>query len=264
MDPLFDIRKKVTLVSGGSRGIGRGLAQGFAERGARVIITGRDAQALEQAAREISTPEATVDSCVCDVSDTDAIRRVVHEIHDRYGQIDVLLNVAGVNIRQPALDFDQAQYDYVVNINQRGAFFMAQEVGRLMVQRRSGSIVNVDSLNTYAPLKNVLPYAMSKNAVVAMTRGLAVELGPSGVRVNTLSPGFVLTDLTKKLWSDETMQTWGLSNTPLGRLGQPQDMVGAAVFLASEASAFMSGQVVRVDGGFTAGLYWPIPGDGGQ
>ena len=97
-----------------------------------------------------------------------------------------------------------------------------------------------------------------------MTRSLAMEWGPSGVRVNTIAPGFILTDLTHKLWSDETMQQWGLTNTPAGRLGKPEDMVGAAVFLASDASAFVSGQVLRVDGGFTAGLNWPIPEDGGQ
>ena len=133
-----------------------------------------------------------------------------------------------------------------------------------MVEQGSGSIVNVDSLNTYAPVKNVLPYAMSKNGVVMMTRGLALEWGPKGVRVNTIAPGFILTDLTRKLWSDPTMREWSETNTPLGRMGEVDDLVGAAVFLASEASAFMSGQVVRVDGGFTAGLNWPIPGDGGQ
>jgi gluconate 5-dehydrogenase len=144
------------------------------------------------------------------------------------------------------------------------AYFVATEVAKVMKGQGGGAIVNVDSLNTYAPLKNVLPYAMTKNAVVALTRGLAMELGPSGIRVNSIAPGFILTDLSQKLWSDPTMQTWADANTPLGRLGEPQDMVGAAVFLASAASKFMSGQVVRVDGGFTAGFMWPIPEDGGQ
>ncbi len=263
-DDLFDIRGKVTLISGGSRGIGLGLAEGFARRGASVIITGRDEKALQSAADAISTPENRVAICVCDVADLSAISAGVQKTAEEFGRIDVLLNVAGVNIRQPALSFDEQQYDYVVDINQKGAFFMAQAVGRIMVEQQSGSIINIDSLNTYAPLKNVLPYAMSKNAIVAMTRGLALELGPKGVRVNTIAPGFILTDLTTKLWSDKTMQDWGEGNTPLGRLGRPDDMVGAAVFLASQASAFMTGQVVRVDGGFTAALDWPIPDDGGQ
>ena len=263
-DPLFDIREKVTLVSGGSRGIGKALARGFAERGARVIITGRDENSLAAATEEISTPECAVEALVCDVADLDAIRRTVDHVHATHGRIDVLLSVAGVNIRQSSLEFTEEQYDFVLDINLKGAFFIAQEVGRKMVEQGSGSIVNVDSLNTYAPVKNVLPYAMSKNGVVMMTRGLALEWGPKGVRVNTIAPGFILTDLTRKLWSDPTMREWGETNTPLGRMGEVDDLVGAAVFLASEASAFMSGQVVRVDGGFTAGLNWPIPSDGGQ
>jgi gluconate 5-dehydrogenase len=186
---------------------------------------------------------------------------MVDAVHDRFGRIDVLLNVAGVNIRQPAMDFTEDQFDYVVDINLKGAFFVAQRVGQHMAEQRGGSIINVDSLNTYAPLK---PYAMSKGGVVMMTRGLAVELGQHGVRVNTIAPGFILTDLTQKLWSDPTMRNWGETNTPLGRLGEVEDLVGAALFLASEAAAFMTGQVVRVDGGFTAGLNWPIPDGGGQ
>lgn len=168
------------------------------------------------------------------------------------------MSVAGVNIRQPATRFTADEYDFVVDINLKGAFFIAQEVGKQMVQQGSGSIINIDSLNTYAPLKNVTPYAMSKAGVVMMTRSLALEWGSKGVRVNSIAPGFILTDLTKKLWSDPTLQEWGTTNTPLGRLGQPDDMIGAAVFLASDAAAFMTGQVVRVDGGFSAGMNWPL------
>ena len=263
-DALFDISGQIVLVSGGSRGIGRALAAGFAERDATVIITGRDEATLATTAAEISTPTNSVEAVVCDVASVDDIRRAVAEIVEKHGRIDTLLNVAGVNIRQPTLDFSEDQFDFVVDINLKGAFFVVQEVGRQMVKQGSGSIVNIDSLNTYAPVKNVTPYAMSKGGVVMMTRSLALEWGPKGVRVNTIAPGFILTDLTQKLWSDPTMRQWGLTNTPLGRMGKPEDMVGAAVFLASEAAAFMSGQVVRVDGGFTAGLNWPIPGDGGQ
>ena len=263
-DSLFDITGKVTLVSGASRGIGRALAEGFARRGAKVTITGREEGSLKATAAEISTDDNQVNYSVCDVAKPDSIQNCIATMVEKHGSLDVLLNVAGVNIRQPALEFSEEQYDYVTDINQKGAFFMVQAAGRVMVQRSKGSIINVDSLNTYAPVKNVLPYAMTKNAIVAMTRGLALEWGPSGVRVNTLAPGFILTDLTKKLWSNPVMQEWAHTNTPLGRLGQPEDMVGAAVFLASDAAAFMTGQVVRVDGGFTAGFNWPLPDGGGQ
>ena len=263
-DPLFDIRDKVTLISGGSRGIGKALAHGFVERGARVIITGRDESTLKAAADEISTSDCRVQPLACDVADVAAVSQAVEAVYSEHGRIDVLLNVAGVNIRQPTLNFSEDQYDFVMDINLKGAFFIAQEVGRKMVEQRSGSIINIDSLNTYAPVKNVTPYAMSKAGVVMMTRSLAMEWGPNGVRVNTIAPGFILTDLTQKLWSDPTMREWGETNTPLGRMGEVDDLIGAAVFLASDGAAFMTGQVVRVDGGFTAGLNWPIPTDGGQ
>lgn len=263
-DSRFSVRDKVTLVSGGSRGIGRALAAGFHEEGAQVVITGRDESTLTATAREIAGDGRRVETIVCDVADVSAVEQMVETVCSRFGRIDVLLNVAGVNIRQPAMDFSEEQFDFVVDINLKGAFFVAQHVGRRMVEQGSGSVINIDSLNTYAPLKNVLPYAMSKGGVVMMTRGLAVELGPAGVRVNTIAPGFILTDLTQKLWSDSTMRDWGEANTPLGRLGEVEDLVGAAVFLASDAAAFMTGQVVRVDGGFTAGLNWPIPDGGGQ
>lgn len=264
MDHLFDVAGKVVLVSGGSRGIGAGIAEGFVRRGSRVIITGREEASLKEQTAKFEGLGGSIDWRVCDVADVQAIEQCVSSVAEQYEKIDVLLNVAGVNIRQPSLNFTPEQYDFVVDINQKGAFFAAQEVGRVMIDSGSGSIINIDSLNTYAPVRNVLPYAMSKNAMVAMTRSLAMEWGPRGVRVNTIAPGFILTDLTQKLWSDETMQQWGLTNTPAGRLGKPEDMVGAAVFLASDASAFVSGQVLRVDGGFTAGLNWPIPEDGGQ
>lgn len=263
-DSRFSVKDKVTLVSGGSRGIGRALAAGFHQAGAQVVITGRDEESLTEAAQQMAGNGRSVETMVCDVSDVAAIQQMVDSVHQKYGRIDVLLNVAGVNIRQPAMDFTEEQYDFVVDINLKGAFFVAQNVGRHMSHQGHGSIINIDSLNTYAPLKNVLPYAMSKGGVVMMTRGLAVELGSAGVRVNTIAPGFILTDLTQKLWADPAMRAWGETNTPLGRLGEVEDLVGTAVFLGSDASAFMTGQVVRVDGGFTAGLNWPIPEGGGQ
>lgn len=263
-DSLFCVKDKITLVTGGSRGIGRAIAKGFVDRGAKVIIASRQAESLAQAASEMSLADNQVDTVTCDVASHDDIQRAVAEVIEKHGRIDVLLSVAGVNIRQPTVKFTPDQYDYVVDTNLKGAFFVAQEVGRHMLARKSGSIINVDSLNTYAPVKNVVPYAVSKAGVLMMTRALALEWGPSGVRVNTIAPGFILTDLTRKLWSNPDMQEWGQWNTPLGRLGNPDDLVGAAVFLASDASAFMTGQVVRVDGGFTAGLNWPIPSDGGQ
>jgi NAD(P)-dependent dehydrogenase (short-subunit alcohol dehydrogenase family) len=169
-----------------------------------------------------------------------------------------------VNRRKPALDVSVDDFDFVMDINLRGAFLLSQAVGRHMIERARGSQINIASLNSDRPLKDVAPYAMSKAAMAHMTRSLALEWGPLGVRVNALAPGFILTDLTRQLWSDKTMQQWGNANTPQRRLGTPEDMIGTAVFLASPAAEFMTGQVLYVDGGFTAGSAWPIPPGGGQ
>jgi gluconate 5-dehydrogenase len=259
-DELFSVRGKVVLVSGGSRGIGRALAEGFAVRGARVVITGRDATSLGVAAAEISKGTHPVEFVVCDVSKPETIPPMVEAVVAKAGRIDSLLNVAGVNIRKRVETYTIDEYDYITNINLKGAFLVSQAVGRQMIAQGSGgTIINIDSLNTFAPLKGVLPYAMSKAGLGMMTRGMAMEWGDHGIRVNAIAPGFVLTDLTKKLWSDPTMQEWGKVNTPLRRLGQPDDMVGAGIFLASDASRYMTGQVIYVDGGITCGMQWPIP-----
>jgi gluconate 5-dehydrogenase len=258
-DALFDVSGQVVLVSGGSRGIGQAIAEGFAQREARVIITGRDQATLEQTTSAI-TAGTNVQSLVCDVAQPAAIDLLVGRVMREYGRIDTLVNSAGVNRRKPAATVTEEDYDYVLDINLKGAFLLSQAVGRQMIQQRSGSQINIASLSTDRPLKHVAPYAMSKAGLGQMTRSLAMEWGPHGVRVNAIAPGFILTDLTRKLWADEKMQAWVQANTPQGRLGQPQDLVGAALFLASPAAAFLTGQILYVDGGFSAGWAWPIPG----
>lgn len=256
-DALFSVQGQVVLAIGASRGIGKALAAGFAERGAKVTIAGRDAEALATTAREIAKRE-TVDSLICDVLKSDDIQRMVDATLQKHGRIDTLLNVSGMNIRKRVETYTPEEYDKIINTNQRGLFLVAQAVGRHMLSRKGGSIINIDSLNTYAPLTGVTPYAMSKGGVNMMTRGMANEWGPSNVRVNAIAPGFFPTDLSKKLWQQPQMAKWAQEVTPLGRLGDVKELVGAAIFLASEAGAFVTGQVIRVDGGVTAGINWPI------
>ncbi len=263
-DTLFSVANQVVLVSGGSRGIGKALARGFAERGAYVWITGRDDATLQATASEISVGEHRVRYAVSDVTRVNDCQLAVEVIIQAHGRIDTLINVAGINVRKPAVEVTEENYDAILGINLRGAFFMAQAVGRVMLKQKSGSLINIDSLNSAGPLKNVAPYAMSKSGMNGMTRALALEWGPSGVRVNGLAPGFILTDLTQKLWSDPTMQAWNTANCPLGRLGKPEDLVGTALFLASPAAAFLTGQTIYVDGGLVCGRAWPIPNGGGQ
>jgi gluconate 5-dehydrogenase len=258
-EELFSVAGQNVVVTGGSRGIGRAIAEGFAARGANVLICSRTQESVETALKEMNDAGLKADGVACDVSDEQQILTTVQTAISRLGHIDTLVNVAGVNRRKRAETVTADDYDFILDTNLRGAFLMSREVGKHMIERKSGAQINVESLNTWMPLKGVLPYAMSKFGMQGMTRGLALEWGRHGVRVNSLAPGFILTDLTRKLWSDPEMQAWNQANAPLGRLGQPEDMVGTAIFLASKASAFMTGQTLYVDGGFSAGWSWPIP-----
>lgn len=258
---IFDVSGSVVLVSGGSRGIGEGIALGFAERDANVVVTGRDAATISETAKRLSVGKGEVTGVVCDVADEAAIDACVAEAMAKHGRIDTLVNCAGLNIRKPAEDYTAEEFDFILGANLRGAFLMSQCVGRHMIARKSGSQINIDSLTTYSPMYSVTPYSMSKMGMSAMTRGLALEWGPHGVRVNGLAPGFIVTDLTQKMWSDPNMQNWSNVVTPLRRLGIPADMAGTALFLASEASSFLTGQILRVDGGVSAGGKWPLNGE---
>ena len=195
---------------------------------------------------------------VCDVSKPEDVNKLVDGVVAKFGRIDTLVSVAGVNKRMKAENYTMEEYDWIVNINLRGAFAVAQAAGRHMIARKAGAIINIDSLNTYAPLAGVTPYAISKAGVLMMTRSLANEWGKHGVRVNSIAPGFFPTALSEKLWAQDKMSTWAKTNTPLGKLGDVKELVGAAIYLASPASAFVTGQTIRVDGGFTAGINWPI------
>jgi len=258
-DGLFSVKDQVVLVSGASRGIGRGLAEGFARRGAAVIVTGREKETLEKTAKEICPPGGTVRALVCDVSDAKAIDAMVGAAMKEFGRIDTLVNVAGVNRRMKAEKLTEEDYDFIVDINLKGPFLLSLAVGKRQLERKKGNQINIVSLNNDRPLRGVMPYAVSKAGLGQMTRALAMEWGPSGIRVNAIAPGFILTDLTNKLWAQPVMKDWAMTNTPLRRLGLSEDLVGAAVFLASEASAFMTGQTVYVDGGVSCGNAWPIP-----
>ncbi len=261
-DDLFSVQDQVVLISGASRGIGEAIAKAFAERGAKVVISGRVAETVEQCAKEICPPGGTVRAKVCDVADTQAGQQMVDEVVDEFGKIDTLVNCAGVNKRMKVEEYTEDVYDHITNINIRGAFFLSLAAGRHMIRAGRGSQINIDSINSCSPLNRVTVYAMAKAAMSQMTKCLAMEWGPHGVRVNAIGPGFTMTELAKPLWEGpgtEEMNEWRQQNTPLRRMGVPEDMVGGTIFLASEAASFVTGQVLYVDGGTLSGLFWPIP-----
>ena len=259
-DELFSVEDQVVVISGASRGIGLAIAKGFATRGAKVVITGRVAETVEAAAAEICSPGGTVLGKTCDVADAESGQKLVDEVVDRFGRIDTLVNCAGVNKRMKVEEYTEETYDFITNINIRGAFFMSLAAGRYMIKAGKGSQINIDSINSHTPLNRVAVYAMAKAAMRQMTKCLAMEWGPHGVRVNGVGPGFTLTELARPLWEDNPeMNAWRTDNTPAKRLGAPEDMVGACIFLASDAASFISGQTLYVDGGTTSGMFWPIP-----
>lgn len=258
VDDLFSVKGQIVLVSGASRGIGRAIAQEFAQRGATVVITGRVAETLGETARRICPAGGTVRAMVCDAADAKALQKLADDVVAEFGRIDTLVNCAGVNKRMRVEQYDETTYDFITNINIRGAFFLSLAAGRHMIRARSGSQINIDSINSHRPLRRVAPYAMSKAAMSQMTRSLAMEWGEYGVRVNSVAPGLIATDLAKPLLSNEKISQWREANTPLKRVGTPEDIAAATIFLASKAAGYITGHVLYVDGGTTCGLFWPL------
>jgi NAD(P)-dependent dehydrogenase (short-subunit alcohol dehydrogenase family) len=249
MDELFSVKDKVVHVSGGSRGIGLAIAEAFHRAGARVIVSARHEQALQATGLPYE---------VCDVADGAGIGPAVNRIVERFGRLDVLFNVAGINFRHAAETFPENKLDEILAINVRGNFLMARACGRIMVEQKQGKIVNIASLHTHESLAGVSAYGTSKGAIASLTRALAVEWAARNVQVNAIAPGFIRTEFNAALWENAEIRNWAESRTPAARLGIPGDLIGTAIFLASQASDFMTGQVLYVDGGFTAGSTWPL------
>lgn len=248
-DSLFSVKDKVVHVSGGSRGIGRAIAGAFHQAGARVVISSRTKDTLEASGLPYE---------ICDIADRGQIEAATASIVRRFGRLDVLFNVAGVNIRHAAETFPAEALDAILNTNVRGNFLMASVSGKAMCGQGSGKVINIASLHTHESLSGVSAYGTSKGAIASMTRALAVEWAKYNIQVNAIAPGFIRTDLNAALWAQPPMYDWAVARTPAARLGEPKDIVGTALFLASTASDFMTGQVLYVDGGFTAGSTWPL------
>ena len=246
----FSLTNKTALLTGAGRGIGRSLALAFAEAGADVALNARTESELKSVAKEIESLGRKALTLPVSVETADGARRVVEQAIEQLGQLDILLNAAGTAIRRPAEEMTEEQFERQVNVNLRGTYFACQAAGRHMLERGTGSIITIGSLTTSfgLPLRSV--YAATKGAVGQLTKTLAVEWASRGVRVNCIAPGWILTPLTQPLHDDPQQSGWIVGRTPMGRWGAPEDLQGIAVYLASDASAFMTGQTLYVDGGF--------------
>jgi NAD(P)-dependent dehydrogenase (short-subunit alcohol dehydrogenase family) len=241
---------KTALVTGASRGIGRGLALAFAEAGADVALTSRTEADLQAVAAAIGALDRRAVVVPGDVAAAARAREIVERAIEALGRLDVLLNAAGTAVRAPAEEMSEEAFGQVVDVNLTGTYFACQAAGRHMLARGTGSIVNIASLTTSFGLPLRSAYAATKGAVGQLTKTLAVEWASRGVRVNAIAPGWILTPLTQRLHDDPEQSRWIVGRTPMGRWGRPEDLAGAAVYLASNASAFMTGQILYVDGGF--------------
>ncbi len=247
-DPYFDLTGKVALVTGGSRGLGYEMVRAFAERGADVVVASRKLDNCEAVAEEMRGLGSNAMACQVHAAKWDSIDALIERVYDAYGRVDILVNNAGMSPRMVSHEVTEELFDSVVGLNFKGPFRLASQVARRMRDGDGGVIINVSSSGALQPLPEIVPYGSAKAALNAMTRSLAAEYGPA-VRVNTLSPGPFLTDISKA-WPEEQRE-----HTPsaLGRPGRPEEIVSAALFLASPASSFATGAIIRVDGGLHIG-----------
>jgi NAD(P)-dependent dehydrogenase (short-subunit alcohol dehydrogenase family) len=258
MTDLFRLDGKVAVITGASRGIGRAIAAGLAGAGAHVIALARGKEALDQTVADLRAEGGAAEAVELDVQDIAAGEQVINAIAVQHGRLDILVNCAGANARDAATDIKPEDFDRVWAVNVRGALFLSQAAGKIMVGAQSGKIINIASATSFIGLSKVASYATSKGGLVQMTRTLATEWACHNIQVNAVAPGFIRTDFNKKLWENETLYNWVVGNTPAGRLGSVDDVVGAVQFLASPASNFICGHVLVVDGGFLSGGPWPL------
>ena len=250
----FSLDGRLALVTGGGSGLGLAMARGLAEAGATVVLNGRSTARLDAAAAGLVAAGLRAEVAAFDVTDPTAVTAAVAALEARLGGVDILVNNAGMTRRAPLEQLSDDDWRTVMRTNLDAAFFVARAVVPAMKKRQRGAIVNTCSLTSTLARPAILPYAVSKGGLAMLTRGLAIELAPFGIRCNAVAPGYFKTDLTSVLAADSEFDAWLRNRTPVGRWGDPNELAGAAVFLASDAASYVTGQILYVDGGFTAAM----------
>ncbi len=254
IETTFRLDGRIALVTGSSAGIGLALARGLGQAGATVVLNGRNAATCEAAAASLRSEGLQVRTQVFDVTESAQVVKAVDAIEAGVGPIDILINNAGIQRRAPFADFALADWHELMRTNLDSVYHVGQAVARKMIPRKRGRIINICSVQSELGRPGIAPYTASKGAVKMLTKGMAIDLGPHGINVNGLGPGYFKTELNAKLVADETFSNWLINRTPSRRWGDVEDLAGAAVFLASDASKFVNGHILYVDGGVTATL----------
>lgn len=255
MSKLFDLSGKTALITGSSGGLGLAMARGLAEAGAAVILNGRDAGRLADAERDLAAAGHAVSISAFDVTDEGAIMAAFAGFDAARTEIDILVNNAGIQFRKPMLDLDVVDWRRVVETNLTSAFLIGRETARRMVARgEGGKIVNIGSLTSEVARATVAPYTAAKGGIKLLTRSMAAEWAKHDIQSNAIGPGYIVTEMNKALVEDAAFDCWVRGRTPAARWGTPEDLIGAVVFLASPAAAYVNGQILYVDGGMLAVL----------
>jgi gluconate 5-dehydrogenase len=254
IETTFRLDGRIALVTGSSAGIGLALGRGLGQAGATVVLNGRSAASCEAAAATLRSEGLQVRTQVFDVTESAQVIKAVDAIEASVGPIDILINNAGIQRRAPFADFVEADWHELMRTNLDSVYHVGQAVARKMIPRKRGRIINICSVQSELGRPGIAPYTASKGAVKMLTKGMAIDLGPHGINVNGIGPGYFKTELNAKLVADETFSSWLINRTPSRRWGDVEDLAGAAVFLASDASKFVNGHILYVDGGVTATL----------
>jgi gluconate 5-dehydrogenase len=251
---LFDLTGKVALVTGSYQGLGLAIARGLGQAGATLVLNGRNEEKLRQAILTLSGEGLRVSGCCFDVSDAGQIQQRIPPLEREVGRIDILVNNAGIQRRSPLEQFEESVWREVLDVNLTGLFLVSRQVVQEMIARKAGKIINICSLMCEMGRPTVGAYTAAKGGVKMLTKAMALEWGKHNIQVNGIGPGYFATEMNRPLKEDPKFDAWIQSRTPAGRWGEPEELVGTAVFLASRASDFVNGQIIYVDGGILAAL----------